>query len=121
MKQLLAGSTPLKLKHLKINLPITAEAHPQLQNLPGSVSGEPTLLSTLNTTNLTRLETGSSYQSSGWLADNRDVWITYPQPLAMQEQFINQVHILMKLLDKFQKSFSHVLMKRNNKCERPFY
>ncbi|MEM6583786.1 MAG: LLM class oxidoreductase [Pseudomonadota bacterium] len=64
---------------------------PHFDNAFGKVAGYMDLLPKPYGARIPLLITGSSQQSTSWLAGHGDGWITYPRPPAAQAQFIHQL------------------------------
>ncbi|MDF1839356.1 MAG: LLM class oxidoreductase [Planctomycetota bacterium] len=66
----------------------TAQKNPRFENDHGKLDGQLDLLPKPVSGNLPMLITGSSQQSTEWLAENEDGWMIYPQGVAAQQRVI---------------------------------
>lgn len=63
---------------------------PQFRNAFGNVDGRIDMLPKPTVEKLPLLVTGSSQQSSDWIASNGDGWMTYPRPAGAQSALIDE-------------------------------
>lgn len=86
-----------------------AEAKPQLDNMYGSVDGTINMLPKPVGGRLPILITGASQQSTEWLAENGDGWMTYPRAARQQALFIDVLRKQNKTTNKYDKPFMEPL------------
>lgn len=67
-----------------------AQKFPQFSNSYGSLTGDVDMLPKPYGQAIPLLITGALQQAQAWLAKNGDGWITYPRPLAIQQQLVQQ-------------------------------
>lgn len=84
-------------------------SYPQFENGFGTVTGDVDMLPKPQGVHLPLLITGSSQQSSHWLTDHGDGWISYPRPTAQQMQFISRLREGVKGRYSLSKPFMEPL------------
>ncbi|SES64704.1 LLM class oxidoreductase [Thalassotalea agarivorans] len=79
---------------------------PTFNNELGYFDGQVDMVPKPTTGNLPLLFTGGSRQHPEWIAQHSDGWITYPRPIAMQQQIIAQYR---ENLRKFERPIQPVM------------